>query len=342
VEIWEKRRDLYASADLWRECLGRRWPLDPATLSALLDRPGYGKHFVVRHLTSGELLGLCVTYVIEDSTGRGGHDGNNKVVGSLAALLVRPTHRDLGIGLSLHNCVLRHLRNIPGISSLQLGSIFPRFFPGIPADLPAEDINWFSHRGWKLDGRPTGMVYDLYMSLDLPSPPSPHPAPPGITISPCRPEQFPSLITFIQQHFGSFPGWVEKYSSLRDTDDIADAILARRADAGGDGSGAVVAAAVIYTPVGNSQISKDIPWARTLGERVGGIGLVGVKSSDGSGVEGEDGIMRALLVAKAVEELRMRGCRGVFVDWVDEREVSGYAGVGFLIWGKYREIWSKV
>jgi beta-N-acetylhexosaminidase len=93
VEIWEKRRDLYASADLWRECLGRRWPLDPATLSALLDRPGYGKHFVVRHPTSGELLGLCATYVLEDSTGKGGHDGSNKVVGSLAALLVRPTHR---------------------------------------------------------------------------------------------------------------------------------------------------------------------------------------------------------------------------------------------------------
>jgi beta-N-acetylhexosaminidase len=237
--------------------------------------------------------------------------------------------------------VLRHLRNIPDISSLQLGSIFPRFFPGIPADLPAEDINWFSHRGWKLDGRPTGMVYDLYMSLDPPPlpPPPPHPVLPGITVSPCRPEQFPSLITFIQQHFGSFPGWVEKYSSLRDTDDIADAILARRAEAGEGDSGAVVAAAVIYTPVGNSQISKDMPWARALGERVGGIGLVGVKSSDG---EGGGGAMRGLLVAKAVEELRMRGCRGVFVDWVDEREVPGYAGVGFAVWGKYREIWSKV
>lgn len=85
MEVWEKRRDLYASADLWQDCLGRKWPLDAGTLCALLDRPGYSKHFVVRHPTTLEFLGLCATYIIML--------GNNKVIGSLALLLVRPTHR---------------------------------------------------------------------------------------------------------------------------------------------------------------------------------------------------------------------------------------------------------
>ncbi len=85
VEVWDKKRDLYSSADLWQDCLGRKWPLDAATLSALLDRPGTSKHYVVRHTITQELLGLCATYIT--------YLNNNKVIGSLALLLVRQTHR---------------------------------------------------------------------------------------------------------------------------------------------------------------------------------------------------------------------------------------------------------
>ena len=138
VEDWEKRRDLYASADLWKDCLGDEWPLDESTLSVLLDRPGSAHHFVVKNPSNNELLGLCVTYTIA---------AGQTLFGSLAVLLVRPTHRNLGIGLSLHDVAVKALRNIRGISAIQLGSIFPRFFPGLPVDLPAGDLDWFAHRG---------------------------------------------------------------------------------------------------------------------------------------------------------------------------------------------------
>jgi beta-N-acetylhexosaminidase len=85
VEVWEKRRDLFASADLWRDCLGRKWPLDASTLSALLDRPGYSKHFVVRHTMTNELLGLAATFTVMA--------GPSQLIGSLALLIVRPSHR---------------------------------------------------------------------------------------------------------------------------------------------------------------------------------------------------------------------------------------------------------
>lgn len=138
VEVWDKRRDLYSSADLWKDCLGAKWPLDTTTLKNLLDRPGYGKHFVVRNPVSNDLLGLAVTYTVH---------GQGAVLGSLAVLIVRPTHRNLGIGMSLHDVAIRYLTSIENMSSMQLGSIFPRFFPGLPVDLPPSDLAWFAKRG---------------------------------------------------------------------------------------------------------------------------------------------------------------------------------------------------
>lgn len=96
AEVWDKKRDLYSSADLWKDCLGRKWPLDAGTLSALLDRPGYSKHFVVRHPTTQEILGLCATYITILEA--------NKAIGSLALLLVRPTHRCENPVLTIRAC----------------------------------------------------------------------------------------------------------------------------------------------------------------------------------------------------------------------------------------------
>lgn len=210
VDVWEKRKDLYASADLWKDCLGRKWPLDASTLSTLLDRPGYSKHFVVKNPVTGELLGLAATYTIMLNS--------NQSIGSLALLMVRPTHRNLGIGLSLHDVAVRYLSNTQGIQSIQLGSIFPRLFPGLPVNIPADDSAWFAHRGWKFEKR---YVYDLFMDIDNWLPPDiilrPMDAK-GVSFSRCTPEQFDSLIDFELRNFGSYPGWVEKYQTLKDTD----------------------------------------------------------------------------------------------------------------------------
>ncbi|KAL7269088.1 hypothetical protein RUND412_008262 [Rhizina undulata] len=261
VEVWEKRRDLYASADLWRDCLGRKWPLDASTLSTLLDRPGYSKHFVVRHPTTNELLGLCATYTIMA--------GPSNIIGSLALLIVHPTHRNQGIGLSLHDVAVRHLSKQPGISSLQLGSIFPRLFPGLPHDLPNDDVSWFAHRGWKLGDK---YIYDLFMQIDTWTMPGNVIGPlqdKGITFAACSAEQFDALIEFEENHFAIFPGWVDKYQALKATDDVADAIIAYT-------SQGIVGAVLIFSPVGNNQYAKDLPWPKMIGDRVGGMACVGI------------------------------------------------------------------
>ena len=156
---------------------------------------------------------------------------------------------------------------------MQLGSIFPRLFPGLPVALPQDDLQWFAHRGWKLDGN---FVSDLYMSIDgfaVTDDLSVRLAEQGITINNCREgEQFDALIDFENKYFGSYPGWVEKYQGLKDSDDIADAIVAFNVAAG-----EILGAVLIFSPGGNNQISKDIPWPKVIGDRIGGLGFVGVK-----------------------------------------------------------------
>lgn len=322
VEVWEKRKDLYASADLWKDCLGRKWPLDASTLSTLLDRPGYSKHFVVRNPVTHELLGLAATYTIML--------GPNQMIGSLALLMVRPTHRNLGIGLSLHDVAIRHLSLTPGITSIQLGSIFPRLFPGLPVDIPVDDSAWFAHRGWRFEEK---YVYDLFMDIDSWAPPETILGPleaKGISFSRCTPEQFEALIDFEMKNFGTYPGWVEKYQTLKDTDDIADAILATSREG-------ILGAALVFSPVSNNQMSKDIPWPKMMGERNGGLACVSV----GRQFRGQ-GLGLALICA-SILELKSRGLKGCFVDWVDLAEFEGtYKQLGFQQWGKYREIWRRI
>ncbi|KAH0543377.1 hypothetical protein FGG08_002333 [Glutinoglossum americanum] len=315
VDIWEKRRDAFSTADLWKQVLGRRWPMDAATLSALLDRPGFSKHYIVRSPASKELLGLCATYL----TPR----GQGEVIGSLALLLVRSSHLNQGIGLALHNVAVRELSNNAGVVSMQLGSVFPRFFPGLPVDLTAKDLDWFSHRGWKLGD--DKFVSDLFLDmekdrqrwqapLDDTSVTKESDSLP-ISFSVCQPGQFPALIKFEERFFPprSYPGWLEKYQSLKITDDIADIILATvttRSPPSQSYDTAIIGAALVYSPVGSSQVAKDIPWPKTMGEKVGGIACLSVHP-DYRTETTTKGLLRA-----SIAELSTRGITGCFVEWV--------------------------
>ncbi|KAK6354113.1 hypothetical protein TWF730_008531 [Orbilia blumenaviensis] len=328
VHEWEKRRDLYASADLWKKCFGwnPNWNLNSSILSDLLDRPGNAKHYVVKDPRShGKILGLCATYTI--------HAGKN-LVGSMALLMVDPDFRNSGIGTALHDEAFQYMRANPDIDSVQLGSIFPRFFPGLPELLPHEQKEWFTRRGWKIEDN---FIFDLYQNItnwrplqeevfvDL--------SRRGITFGVCNPSVFDNLIQFEDKHFSSYPGWVEKYRALKDTNDYADAVLAFGAEP--DGQTAIVGAALVFSGAGSNKISKEVPWPKAIGERVGGLACVGMGPEfRGRGV----GIG---LVCAAILELQSRGLTGCFVDWSTDRQV--YEELGFETHGKYHNMaWRKV
>lgn len=184
--------------------------------------------------------------------------------------------------------------------------------------------------GWRLENK---FIYDLFVEIDKTIAPVEVMATldsMGVVFSACKPEKFDSLMHFEQRNFSSYPGWVEKYADLRDSDDIADIILATV-------QGTIVGAALLFSSVGNNQISRDIPWPKLIGDRNGGLACVSVKETyrgHGLGIG---------LIWAAIEELKQRGLTGCFVDWVDKGEFEGtYKQVGFQQWGQYREIWRKV
>lgn len=98
-------------------------------------------HFVVRNSTTQEIYGFCSTYFFKESA--------TAVIGSL---FVHGMRRNLSIGHSLHERARRLLLEKPGIKSVQIGSILPSMFMGIPADDVVKHrrlSKWFSDRGWR-------------------------------------------------------------------------------------------------------------------------------------------------------------------------------------------------
>ena len=316
VEDWNARRDLYPTVDLWQECLGDNWPMDAHTLSVMLDRPQpWAKHFVVRDGKTNTLLGFAATYAIQ-----AGAVEDRYVIGSLACLMVLPSRRNLGIGLSLHDHVMKFLKTgvDPTLRQAQLGSIFPRFFPGLPTNIPRRQQAWFRHRGWKLPPAGQGTCSDVYCDLATFKVPvevmRPHQEA-GVTFRPCTTEEFDKVMEFETANFTKYPGWIEAHQALKDTDHVGDLMIAV------DKDGHYLASAIAYSPMENNPIARLLPWPRLIGthlspsnlmsgDKVGGVTCIGVSqdiSMPGLGLG---------LLCGAIEQLKLRGVTSCFVDWV--------------------------
>ena len=161
VEQWNEARDMASVLELWSECISGRFTMDHQTLASLLRRPGYAKHYVVRDVGSGEILGFCATYLsYVDQEGE-------RLIASLAILLVKPASRQQGIGLSLHSHAITQLKRTRGVMRLQLGSTFPRILFGPPFDIQLNE-EWFRRRGWQLNRDVPGQGQAIHdMILDF-------------------------------------------------------------------------------------------------------------------------------------------------------------------------------
>jgi GNAT superfamily N-acetyltransferase len=260
VEEWEDVRDSLEVWGLWREIFKAPFDIDQSSFSSLLRRPGYAKHYVVRDQNSNELLGFCGTYLTYvDKEGE-------KLVASLAIVMVHPSHRGQGIGLSLHNHSMAMLRTTRGVVRLQLGSMFPRILYGPPADLQNED--WFTKRGWGLsryDVPGKGhTVQDLI--LDIVDWQGVNVA--ALTTQSCRlfrtakQEDMHNVLKLVERT-GKIC-WFDQYACLSNGPNVKDIILATECDR-------LVAVALTYTPLCGSQVSANLPWASHIGDDVGGI-----------------------------------------------------------------------
>ncbi|SPQ21102.1 03469cb1-da1d-4f8d-a163-585da6649163 [Thermothielavioides terrestris] len=255
IEVWDASRDCSEVLDLWHQCLPEAFHLSRYQFESLLRRDGYARHYVVREPASPRVLGFCATYTTYADS------GGERLLGSLAVLLVHPSYRRRGIGLSLHDHALRQLRKTRGVCRLQLGSTFPRLLYGLPVDSPFED--WFRRRGWPIGPLSTATpgsgqeVCDWILEFkDWPATGRP---PSGITFRPCEFTEFDLVLNFAEKVSmeRDSMGWYDQYAKLANTMNIRDIILGLEGNT-------IVAAALTYIKNTGNPVAEDLPWASTI------------------------------------------------------------------------------
>lgn len=264
VQPWDYDRDLAETHELWTTNVSPQFRLSQAALGGLLKRDGYAMHHVVR-TPNGQVAGFCATYTtFADSAG-------HRLVGSIAALMVREELRHQNIGRILYDETLSKLSKIRGIQFLQLGSTFPRLLYGLPVD--HQGMGWIERRQWTIGERTPGrgrvmrdwvLHFNEAPNLDLASA--------GLNFRPCEFEDIPKVVAMVESEterkFGF--GWYDQYYGVLDNSQTGDVLL------GFEGA-TLVASAITYTCTDDNRTAMDLPWAGRLAPDLGGVTCICIK-----------------------------------------------------------------
>ncbi|KAH9909769.1 hypothetical protein F4778DRAFT_767791 [Xylariomycetidae sp. FL2044] len=332
IENWEANPlSIGPVQELWNQCLPAQFHLEKPALQSILQRDGYSMHFVVRLPETGEVIGFCATYTtFVDKAGE-------RLIGSLAMLIVNPSYRRRGIGLSLYQHARSQLVRTRGVDRIQLGSTFPRLLSGVPSGFLSEE--WFRRREWRMDGQAPGCgqdIYDWVLNIeDWPRGGGISATSTRLIFQPGTFEYFEAISNFVEMESTrqDHAGWYDQYMHLLHDNRLEDIIL------GLEGS-EVVASALIYTPHNGSTIEHDLPWARSIGPNVGGVTCICIADQNPAISSSKDTIMIRLL-DKCVSTLEGRGMQHVFLDAI-KGGYEGFQSMGFQKWAKYRDLWQSI
>jgi beta-N-acetylhexosaminidase len=304
IQPYNASTDASAVFQLWQAALGEQWPISIDHLQQVLSASDT-QHFVAR-AHNDDLIGFVATSQSQRQNERKGH---------ILLLLVAPSYQRRGIGTALHDAALQHL-HAAGLRSVQLGGLSPRFWCGVPTDLPTAQT-FFQVSGWSF----SETVYDLVQDLHHYTTPSAiyeRTAAEQIAIEPASPLDEPAILAFEQLHF---PNWLPHYKLAASLGDHQDLLVARDQRDNG-----IVGTTLLY----NAQSHPDrahVIWQSVLGDDLGALAAVGVASSErGRGI----GIA---LVARASDLLKQRGARNCYIDWVVLTDF--YARLGYYPWRSY-------
>ncbi|KAH6626961.1 hypothetical protein B0J18DRAFT_444171 [Chaetomium sp. MPI-SDFR-AT-0129] len=332
VQRWNKDREPSEVLDLWNQCLPKKFNLNLFKFQSLLRRDGYAMHFVVREPETAKILGFCAAY-----TAYADSDGE-RLLGSLAVLLVQPSYRRQGIGRTLHDHALRELKSVRGICRLQLGSTFPRLLYGLPPELECED--WFRRRKWRIESASPALEPGLGQEacdwiLSFENWPATDLTLPHLSFRPCEPPELYLVLEFVDRESKKNDNlaWYDQYAKLTGTMNIMDIVL-------GLNDGAIVAVALTYVKNTGSPAEDDLPWASTIAEDIGGVTCVCLSDEATSTKAQRDAVVTGLFDA-CIQLLAKSGKNKLFVDAVkwDEDELQS---LGFRKWASYREVWRNV
>ncbi|KAK7751286.1 hypothetical protein SLS62_006832 [Diatrype stigma] len=315
-DVWDcAKDDITPIHELWNQCLPDQFRLDKFGLQSLLQRDGYAMHFTVQDPENREVIGFCATYTtFVDQAGE-------RLIGSLAMILVKPYFRRRGVGRSLYEHALRQLKRIRGVDRIQLGSTFPRLLYGIPAEFSS--VEWFERRGWRMECQGPGSgqeVCDLLLKMD--DWPSGFPAvSSGLNFRQATFDDFGAVTEFVERESARTDkmGWYDQYANLARDGRFNDIILGLQ-------GAAIVATALVYTPSDGSPVAQDLPWARTIGADVGGATCICITDDDLIMTNSKDTVMIRLLDA-CVSVLKKQGMGQLFLDGVKGGH-DGFLSIG--------------
>ncbi|KAK4127601.1 hypothetical protein N657DRAFT_564614 [Parathielavia appendiculata] len=330
VEVWDANRDVTEILDLWCRCFPEPFRLGRYQFQSILRRDGYAMHYVVREPGGSQVLGFCATYTIYADS------GGERLLGSLAALLVHPSYRRRGIGTSLHDHALRQLTKTRGVCRLQLGSTFPRLFYGLPVDSPFE--SWFEHRGWPIKPHSAANLSGHEVCdwlLTFKDWPSTGLVPFHLAFRPCELTEFDMVLDFVDKESRRKDnmGWYDQYAKLANTMNIHDIILGLEGDT-------IVATALTYFKGTGSPAAEDLPWANTVTDQVGGVTCICVSDTVPNTAKKRDAVLIRLLNS-CIRRLREQGMTKLFIDAVKGGD-EGFQSMGFQKWARYRDVWRNV
>ncbi|KAJ5362641.1 hypothetical protein N7541_003485 [Penicillium brevicompactum] len=325
VTQFDPSTDISGILDVWKVALPG-YILPDESLSHLIVRPS-ANHFVAR--IESEVVGFCLAYINEHGDPNTAH---------IAVLAVSPSYQRQGVGIALLEETRAHLRSKFDLNGVKLGSSFPRFWPGIPQDLPETVQHFFIHRGFRLSP-PTARSVDLYQDIrnfKSPEKYTTRAAERGFRFAPLTAETREACLVGQRRNFSDkavsahpladytnspiSQGWVEAYEDLH-PDKYPDSIMTAF-----DSQGTQVGWTLMLGP--SSLLNRTWAFPQLCGPMTGLIGCVGIDEP-----YRKSGIGLAL-ICHAIENMKKRGIEGVFVDWV---ALDGwYEQVGFQTWRSYR------
>ncbi|HTI13089.1 MAG TPA: GNAT family N-acetyltransferase [Dictyobacter sp.] len=309
IQPYDATNDTEAVFALWQDTVAHAWPLASSRFFRVLDGPE-AKHFVAR--VNGKVVGFVATYK---------SFRDHEKIGHLGLLLIDPQMHGQGLGTSLHNAALAHFRS-EGLHKIQLGSVSPRFWCGVPTNL-SQATKFFRGKGWHYDDTVYDLVQDI-SSFTVPQRIIWQLQEQSVTIHWAECQNVTDVLAFEAKEF---PGWLFHYEQYADLGDFRDMLVARDAD------NQVVGTVIITSPQSHPD-RTDVIWQKLLGDTVGGIMAVGVAEEQrGRGIG-------LALVAYATEELRSRGVQNCYIDWVVKTEF--YAKLGYRPWRSYQTSWRDI
>ena len=303
IEPYVFDMDVTAIFTLWQQTVGQKWPLSVTHFRQTLASPE-ARHFIAKE--DGQVVGLLAGLKRYGEEAEKAH---------ITALLVAPNWQRRGIGTALYNTALEQFK-AEGVRHIQVGGGWPRFWPGVPANLPA-GLAFFQEQGWNFDHT----VYDIVQDLRrYKTPPYIHSrmVKEQVSFEVATHETIDEVLAFEMREF---PGWVDHFQRVAGVGDYSDIVMAR------DITGEVVAALATYSKLSHPS-RCDVLWQPLLNRYTGAIGSVGVAE-----VERGRGIGLGL-VAWASELLRDQGLASCYIDWVFLTEF--YAKLGYEKWRVYQ------